>query len=51
MCGHEEEQSCGYLSHPGPVLQTLQGGGVHGLIGDQIRALYLINGFDFGNGG
>lgn len=50
-CMCEEEQSSGYLGHPGSVLEAVQGGGVHGLIGDKIRALDLINGFDFGNGG
>lgn len=43
---------CVYLRHALMSLFSLvHGGCVHGFIGDQIGALYVINGFDFRNGG
>lgn len=40
-----------YLSHTlSSLLFLIQGGGVQGFIGNEIRALNVINGFDFWNG-
>lgn len=54
VCMHAGKETCGprvYLSHTlSPFLFLIQGGGVQGLIGNKIRALNVINGFDFWNG-
>lgn len=40
-----------YLSHTlSSLLFLIQGGGVQGFIGNEIGALNVINGFDFGDG-